>query len=148
MTLTAQKPQTQTASLPNVKVNPKQEIIYLSGKISGLHSLVAYNKFKAKQKWLEKEYNAKVINPIEKIAAHNASLIRQGKKPWNDDQNRKAIMALCIRNLSLCDSIYIMPCWEDSEGAQAELAFAIAANMKIRYELEAVEEEGGEDEEL
>lgn len=115
-------------------------MIYLSGKIRGLHPQEVTEKFMNKWKELRTRYGGRVVNPVLFMKDMNSMRMRAGMSILTDVRHRKEIMKICIDKLSECDTIYLMPCWEDSEGAQAELAFAKSAGMKIIYELENLEE--------
>ena len=51
-----------------------------------------------------------------------------------DRRYLREIFAIDFHVLSTCDAIYMLRGWEESKGATAELAFAMAIGLKILYE--------------
>lgn len=95
--------------------------IYIAGKVTGLKIEDVTEKFKSVQKELEAD-GYEVVNPIEVVQDPNTS--------W------KNAMKLCIAALVQCNSIYLLPCWEDSKGAQVEYNLAKAIGLRILRETE------------
>lgn len=115
-------------------------MIYLSGKIRGLNPQEVSKKFEEKSKEVGHLYGQRVVNPVDIIRRENSKRMRMGQSILTDEHHRRDIMKMCIDTLNKCETIYLMPCWEDSDGAQAELAYAQSIGMKIIYELENIEE--------
>jgi len=93
--------------------------IYIAGKVTGLKLEDVTAKFKEVQQELESD-GYEVINPIEVVADPNT--------------NWKNAMKLCIAALVQCNSIYLLPCWQDSKGAQLEYSLAKGIGLRILRE--------------
>lgn len=89
--------------------------IYIAGKITGLDNFKEL--FDAAEKKL-KEEGHKVMNP---------TILPKGFK-WGE------YMHVCFAMIDICDVVYLLPNWLDSEGAKRERVYAIGKNMLIRYE--------------
>ncbi len=99
--------------------------IYLSGPISGIKNNNRDSFFRAKDYYESLGYN--VINPIE--IADAMHIVNEG---LNDPEPREIdIMAEDIKSLSECDSIILLPNWENSKGARFELAFALSYDIPV-----------------
>lgn len=98
-------------------LNPKK--IYISGPITGTddYSERFYN---AHEKLVEAGY--KVVNP----AMVNASL--------PENTTHEEYMKMSITMMSLCDAIYLMRGYENSEGCAIEFSEAIKRHMTIIFE--------------
>jgi len=110
-------------------------MMYLAGKVRGLEPQEVANKFADKAAYLREQYQTRVLNPVQFIEQENKMRMRIGKSILTDKDNRQEIIDMCLRKLSECKAIYLMRCYEDSAGARAEHAYAIATGMKIYYEL-------------
>jgi len=93
--------------------------IYIAGKVTGLPIKEVTEKFKVVQKELESN-GYEVVNPIEVVGDPETS--------W------KKAMKLCIAALVQCNSIYMLPCWEQSKGATIEYNLAKALGLRILKE--------------
>ena len=90
--------------------------VYISGKITGLEEAVYMQRFKLAEQKLKKMCYIP-INPAKK-----------GKIPgyhWADYM-RQDIQLLCD-----CDLIYLMPGWEESEGAKLEKELADRLSIPV-----------------
>jgi hypothetical protein len=97
--------------------------IYIAGKVTGEDKEECTRKFKAAElEWRRR--GLKTVNPLE--------VVDNWETPWPE------AMEKCLAALAQCDSIYMLPCSEDSRGAQMELDYAIANNYDIYYELENI----------
>ena len=94
--------------------------IYIAGKITGLPLADAYSKFETAEIMLQ-AIGYKTINPM--------------KLPHNHDKEWASYMKECITALVTCEAIFLLPCWQLSEGARIEAALALKMKLVI-YELE------------
>lgn len=89
--------------------------IYIAGKITGLDNYKElFNK-------VEKEFLAKgyrVMNP---------SILPEGFT-WIE------YMTICYKMIDVCDEIYMLNNWTDSDGAKAEHYYATEKGKKISYQ--------------
>ena len=102
--------------------------VYISGKIGEeVLSEATRQKFASAEKFL-KAKGYKVFNPTTsgygKIAENTAKA--KGTTFYRE------ILLLDIMALQQCDIICLLPDWNESPGAQAELSFAKAIGLKIR----------------
>lgn len=95
--------------------------IYIAGKITGEEPSVAKRKFKDAENKIKSIFSsAIVVNPIE--------LVNDMRMDWHE------AMRICLKELSTCDMIYLLPCWKDSKGAKIERDFALNSKMIIYYQ--------------
>lgn len=97
----------------------KTKRVYISGKVTGTSDYV--EKFAFYEKKL-RDLGYEVINPV----AFNALLPQ--------DLDYDDFMTVCYTLLSLCDYIFLIDDWVDSNGAKLELKYAIEHNIKILEE--------------
>lgn len=91
--------------------------IFIAGKVSGLPTDQVQNKFnRAAQELSEMGYQ--VITP--------ASLYDRAKS-WEEVTRDN------IRYMLDCDEIHLLPCWQESRGAQLEREIALRLGMNIVY---------------
>lgn len=95
-------------------------MIYISGKITGTTDYL--ERFKNAQKHVE-TWGEVVINPAE----------INDKLPKICKYSDYIKVSLCL--LSLCDKIYMLSDWEESNGAKLEHAYAVANNYTIIYQV-------------
>lgn len=91
--------------------------IYIAGKVSGLPEEVVNAKFKAAQNKLEAD-GWKVLNPCDFIT---------NTEPW-ETAMRMAMTLLCM-----ADTVYMLPCWEDSPGASVEFDAAVKFGIPVVF---------------
>lgn len=91
--------------------------IYISGKITGTDDYM--HRFLCAERGLSALY---VINP----AKVNAQL------PTNTSYEDYMKLSMCM--LSMCDAIYMLDGWEDSEGARKEYNYAKEHGYMILFE--------------
>lgn len=90
--------------------------VYIAGKVTGEPKHSCALKFATAQKELEK-LGHEVINPIEVVGDFNAR--------WAH------AMRLCIREMMLCDAVFLLPDWLDSTGATMEAELAEAVDIMV-----------------
>jgi hypothetical protein len=103
-------------------------MIYLSGKITGLDredylDIFDYHEKQAQRTVFKKfadslELDGMVINPAKTMDTLPNLLHAQ-------------YMELSMQLLKMCDTIYMIPNWEKSEGSKRELNYAIEHNYTI-----------------
>lgn len=90
--------------------------IYIAGKIGDLPVEDFTRKFEsAKSQLVELGYDA--VTPLD--FEHNHG------RTWAE------YMLEDLRELSRCDAVCMLPCWEDSPGARIEIAFAYGARKEV-----------------
>ena len=96
--------------------------IYISGKITGTTDYV--ERFEKAEEFLKENYpDAEIINPV------NTSLTL----PESTTYQQYMKLSLCL--LDMCDTIYMMDGWDDSNGASLEFQYALAMGYKTMHEL-------------
>ena len=93
-------------------------MIYLSGKITGLDRDDYLSIFERHEIRTWKDYDTNVINP---------AAVMDELPGMEHDQ----YMTIAMTLLKMCDTIYLIPGWEDSKGAKLELMYAIEHDYKI-----------------
>lgn len=108
------KKQIYDATFRYFMAHPKQ-LIYISGKVSGLDPMDVFLKFlESEQKLIAHGYE--VFNPTAWLT------------PETDWQQA---MKLCIAILPMCDGIYLLPDWHQSRGAKIERDTALMLGMPV-----------------
>jgi hypothetical protein len=97
-----------------------KEKVYISGKISGLDITEVEQNFNNAAIFIKKRLREKPVNPL---------LFKFPINPTWREYMRKG-----IRELTKCDSIYMLKNWQDSEGAKIEHYIAEKLNLNIYYE--------------
>lgn len=90
--------------------------IYISGKVTGELIAECTMKFGTAQKQIEAR-GYEVINPLE--------VVNDWKATWND------AMRKCISALSECDGLLLLPDYNESKGARAELQMAYVLDIEV-----------------
>jgi len=91
--------------------------IFIAGKVSGLPENQVKEKFsRAAEELAMMGY--KVVSP--------ASLYER-EKSWEDVTRDN------IRYMLECDEVHLLPCWQESRGAQLERDIAIRLGMQVIY---------------
>ena len=99
--------------------------VYIAGKIKGLSLSEVDKKFsEAQLHLLSKGYLA--FNPFEYIKSINEIRERAYTEILTDHNpaHRAIILRLLTEKLLQCDMIYMLPCWQDSQGAKYEKTVA------------------------
>ena len=75
----------------------------------------------------------KVFENAEKALQEKGyTTINPAKLPMDAAEFKQSeFMRVCLVALSMCDTIALLPNWEDSKGAREELEYAIKHNMNI-----------------
>ena len=91
-------------------------MIYLSGKISGLDRtdyLEIFDYYEKKAQLIGDVINpAKTLDTLPELCYHQ-------------------YMRLALDMLSMCNTIYLLPNWYESQGAREEVRYAISHNYNI-----------------
>lgn len=100
--------------------------VFISGKITGTSDYV--ERFdNAESKLYKLGYEP--VNPVSVTACLPATLTHE------------EYMVITIAMLSVCDAIYMIPGWEDSDGAKRELRAAKIRRMKILQDGDTIMED-------
>ncbi len=102
----------------------RKEVVYVSGKISGLERDVYTKVFKDAENRIKND-GYKVVNPCEVVPFGNM------EKPTWSDYMRADVAALCR-----CDKIYMTANWVTSRGALIEKLIAVFLGIKVVHEQE------------
>ena len=110
-------------------------MIYLSGGITGKDREDYMSEFSYYEQRLssERTYYDEDKERFEPIGVVNPAKVCDGLPKLTQQQ----YMNICMDLLQLCDTIYMLPNWELSDGAKQELSCALA--MKMTVELAPVE---------
>ena len=91
--------------------------IFVAGKMFGLPEAQVREKFEKAAADLQGQ-GYTVISPISDM---------ETGKPW-EDTIRKS-----IKSMLDCDEVHLLPCWQESRGAQLERDIAIRLGMDVVY---------------
>lgn len=94
--------------------------IYISGQITGLNYVDAFEKFKTAEKEINEETSHEAVNPMTLSHDH--------------DQSWENYMLEDIKALFECQAIYMLNNWGSSKGARIERSIAIEMGLEIMYE--------------
>lgn len=112
-----------TSNKQKQKNNKEMRKIYISGKISGMPKEKARSIFRAAETRVKSTYpNARVVNPFNNGLPENA--------PYEQH------IAKDLEMLAECDTIYMLPNWESSNGAKLEHKYATTNGLRVIYEKE------------
>lgn len=92
-----------------------KKTVYIAGKVSGLPYSEVYIKFRTASLKLEAA-GYSVINPVELVA---------------EDADWIQAMRICISFLPHADYIYLLPDWQDSNGAKVEKQLADVLKIDV-----------------
>lgn len=93
----------------------RRNLIFISGKISGLYHYYAYYKFKAAEKHLT-QLGYEVRNPMQLCKPHWSWL---------------RCMIVCLWNLTRCPEVFFLDNWKHSRGARIEYRVALMLKKTI-----------------
>lgn len=99
------------------------EKVYISGPISGYDLEERINTFSEEENKLKETYDCEVVNPLTDLP--------EGKS-WEEYMLRDLKMML------ECDTIAMLPGWENSRGAKLE--FLVATSLGMEYIIDGVKE--------
>lgn len=103
--------------------------VYISGKITGLSRTEYMTKFNKVEEYL-KTKGYEVINPAR----------TNGTLPESTTYDQYMDMSMLL--LSMCDTIFLLDNWMDSNGAKKEFQIASANNYTVMFEtIERVNDE-------
>ncbi len=104
--------------------------IYRSGPVTGLEDSTGW-RFKEAEMELENKFSKEdaPLNIIDPFWANYWTFKRFEEIPTHSDY-----MTTSMAMLSLCDTIYMMRGWEQSEGCQKEYRYAAEHGYKIIYQ--------------
>ncbi len=90
--------------------------IYIAGKVSGLTEAQVREKFARAASQLSEDGNI-VLSPVNDKA-----------ESWNSKTLRNS-----IKTMLDCDEVHLLPCWQESRGAQLERDIALRLGMNVVY---------------
>lgn len=93
-------------------------LIYLAGKVSGLHYPDVVEKFRKRAEELGAKGYA-VFNPCDYV---------------DESCDWQEAMKICMAHLPYCDYIDLLPDWESSEGAKFEREVALKMGIQVFQE--------------
>lgn len=82
--------------------------VYIAGKVTGEDPGLCFSKFAAAEYQL-KQQGYEVVNPM---------------RLCNTDTNWNACMKMCLKAMLTCESVFLLPDWQNSIGATMEVMFA------------------------
>lgn len=95
--------------------------IYIAGKISGLERKAVEEKFE----------NAKKTLSLKGYQVFIPTIL-----PFYDEVSHEDYLHICYSIIDVCDAVFMLKDWQESEGAKKELQYAYNHNKKILYEEE------------
>lgn len=93
--------------------------IYIAGKISGLNRSNVIQKFEAAQKSLSKKGHQVFIPCV---------------LPAYEEVSHEDYLHICYAIIDVCDAVYMLSDWKQSEGARLEYEYAIENNKQIIFQ--------------
>ena len=106
--------------------------VYISGQISGLSQEEYHTNFGLAEAYLE-SIDHKPVNPLKIMACETEECAPSDSKKEDGSylHDYGCYMKFDILALLDCDAIMMLPNWENSRGAQVELAVAEACGLEI-----------------
>lgn len=95
--------------------------IYIAGKISGLNREDVIKKFEAAQKSLSKKGHQVFIPCV---------------LPAYEEVSHEDYLHICYAIIDVCDAVYMLSDWQQSEGALLEYNYALKNKKKIIFQNE------------
>lgn len=96
--------------------------IYIAGKISGLNSEDVIKKFEAAQK---------------SLVAKGHQVFIPSVLPAYEEVSHEDYLHICYAIIDVCDAVYMLSDWQQSEGAILEFDYAQQKQKKIIYQAPA-----------
>lgn len=93
--------------------------IYIAGKISGLNRSNVIQKFEAPQKSLSKKGHQVFIPCV---------------LPAYEEVSHEDYLHICYAIIDVCDAVYMLSDWQQSEGARLEYEYAIEKKKQIIFQ--------------
>lgn len=93
--------------------------IYIAGKISGLNRSNVIQKFEVAQKSLSKKGHQVFIPCV---------------LPAYEEVSHEDYLHICYAIIDVCDAVYMLSDWQQSEGARLEYEYAIENNKQIIFQ--------------
>lgn len=109
----------QTTECPLKEEPGKKKKIYVSGKITGLDKTEAVDKFEKARK---------------KLIADGFSVFVPTILPEYPDVSHDDYLHICYAMIDVCDAIYMLKDWTESDGARKEIEHAKGKKKEIMYE--------------
>ncbi len=100
--------------------------IYIAGKISGLNRSNVIQKFEAAQKSLSKKGHQVFIPCV---------------LPAYEEVSHEDYLHICYAIIDVCDAVYMLSDWQQSEGARLEYEYAIEKKKQIIFHKETIEKD-------
>lgn len=93
--------------------------IYIAGKISGLNRDDVIKKFEAAQK---------------SLVAKGHQVFIPSVLPAYEEVSHEDYLHICYAMIDICDAVYMLSDWQQSEGARLEYEYAIDNNKQIIFQ--------------
>lgn len=100
--------------------------IYIAGKISGLNRSNVIQKFETAQKSLSKKGHQVFIPCV---------------LPAYEEVSHEDYLHICYAIIDVCDAVYMLSDWQQSEGARLEYEYAIEKKKQIFFHKETIEKD-------
>ncbi len=104
----------------------EKPLVYLAGPVTGIDPEITCYRFASWQQKLEAQ-GFEVFNPFEKIPII-AALVGD-----LDLDNHNDCMRYCYIELMGCTALYLMPGWQQSDGANKERNIAKSVEIPVFY---------------
>ena len=93
--------------------------IYIAGKISGLNRDDVIKKFEAAQK---------------SLVAKGHQVFIPSVLPAYEEVSHEDYLHICYAMIDMCDAVYMLSDWQQSEGARLEYKYTIDNNKQIIFQ--------------
>ena len=102
----------------------RREKVYISGRMSGVPREEYLQMFRNAEKLLRKEGFVRIVNPVRVWVCRWHWLWRILAGITSENTIYTLVLLYDLWLLSRCDTIYMMPGWSESRGANIEYQFA------------------------
>ena len=102
----------------------RRDKVYISGRMSGVQREEYLQMFRNAEKLLRKEGFVRIVNPIRVWMCRWQWLWKILAGITSENTIYTLVLLYDLWMLSRCDTIYMMPGWGDSRGANIEYQFA------------------------